>query len=291
MREKIDDFAADFSSGALAEAAERLSLAYRSGTPPRIDTPLARAAYLATRMPATYGALWAAARELPFEPTTWLDLGAGPGTAAWVAPCPATLVETNPTWIDLTPATRIHADLTRLPPLDPHDVVSISYALNELGPKERDRAVLDAWSLARRALLLVEPGTVEGFAHIRAARTQLLALGAHIQAPCPHPGICPMAGGDWCHFAVRVERSKLHRRLKGGDLSYEDEKFSYLLALKEETTPPWARILRHPNTRSGLIELRICTPEGARPDKVRKNDPRWKAARKANWGSPWEPAQ
>src|SRR6185503_2727395 len=45
----------------------------------------ARLAYLAARMPATFGATAAVLQELPIAPASWLDLGAGPGTASWAA--------------------------------------------------------------------------------------------------------------------------------------------------------------------------------------------------------------
>lgn len=291
LRELIERETADIKGAQLAVAAEALSTAYRAGLPPALNTAAARAAYLVTRVPATYAALTRATAELPFEPETWLDLGSGPGTTGWVAPCDVTFVETNKAWLGTTPGRWIEADLRRLPHLDPHEAVSISYALNELAPSERPRLIAEAWHLATKALILVEPGTVEGFAHIRAARTQLIELGAHLHAPCPHQAACPMTDPDWCHFAVRIERTRLHKIAKGGDLSYEDEKYSYLIALKEPSTPAPGRILRHPKIHSGLIELTLCTKDdGLKNARItKKNKDEWRTARKADWGDPWSP--
>lgn len=290
LSDAIQHQASAFSTRELAEAAARLSEAYRRGLPPRLDSPVMRAAYVATRMPATVAALQRAAAELPFAPGSWLDLGAGPGAAAWVAPCLATLVDENPHWDDLRPARRICADLTRLPDLKAHDVVSLCYVLNELPPPARPRLLDEAWRLAAKALLVVEPGTPQGFAAVLDARRQLLETGARILAPCPHDGACPMAGGNWCHFAVRVERSRLHRQLKGGSLGYEDEKFCYLVAAKEAEPGAPARVLRHPDVQPGRIGLTLCTAQGVQPLAVRKRDELWRQARKVSWGDPWPPA-
>lgn len=289
LLEAILETAAEFSTAELAGAAARLSEAYRKGLPPRLQTPVERAAYLVTRLPATYAALRRAAAELPFEPESWLDLGAGAGAAAWVASCPVTLVDQNRGWPDFRPARRVHADLEKLPDLEPHDVVSIAYALNELTPTPRRWLIDEAWRLARRALILVEPGTPEGFGHVVEARRQLVEAGAAIHAPCPHSGPCPLEGRDWCHFAVRVERTRLHRQLKGGTLGYEDEKFSYVLALRAGAAPAAARILRHPEVQPNLIRLTLCTAEGVAGKAVTRRDPHWRAARKASWGDRWPP--
>lgn len=291
LRELIERKTADFKGAQLALAAEAISTAYRAGLPPALTTAVARAAYMLTRVPATYAAMSRATAELPFEPDSWLDLGAGPGTTGWVAPCDVTFVEQNNAWTGTTPGRWIEADLRRLPPLDPHEAVSISYTLNELSAAERPRLIAEAWRLATRALILVEPGTTDGFAHIRAARTQLIQLGAHLHAPCPHQADCPMKDPDWCHFAVRLERTRTHRIVKGGDLSYEDEKYSYLIALKEPAAPAAARILRHPKIQSGLIELTLCTQnDGLQTARITKKDKdQWRAARKANWADPWPP--
>lgn len=291
LREAIQREAADFKGSDLASAATALSAAYRAGLPPRLDSALARAAYLVTRLPATFAALSCALRELPFAPESWLDLGAGPGTASWLANCPLTLVEQIPGWQDFTPARWIQADLRRLPHIEPHGLVTIAYALNELNDRDRQRLIAEAWSLASHALLVLEPGTKPGFEIVRSARTQLLQAGGHLASPCPHSAACPMPPGDWCHFAVRVERSREHRLAKGGALSYEDEKFSYALFLKEPTQPVApARVLRHPHTLPHLIEISLCTQSaGIQAARITKKDVRqWKRARKADWGDPWE---
>lgn len=71
--------------------------------------------------------------------------------------------------------------------------------------------------------MLVEPGTPAGFANISAARTQVLEGGravvggssggkqaAHVLAPCPHDGACPLESRrSWCHFVQRFQRTGL----------------------------------------------------------------------------------
>ncbi len=287
LSEAIQEQCAAFPTGELAAAAAQISEAYRRGLPPRLETAVMRAAYAATRLPATYAALARAAAELPFTPQSWLDLGAGPGAAAWVAPCLATLVDSNPHWDDLRPARRICADLERLPDLQAHDVVSLCYVLDELPPAARPGLLDEAWRLARRALILVEPGTPQGFAAMLEARRQLLEAGARLAAPCPHQNPCPVEGKEWCHFAVRVERSRLHRQLKGGSLGYEDEKFCYLAAMRNEPPQGRARILRHPEIRPGWIGLALCRDGGVERQQIRRRDALWRAARKASWGDPW----
>jgi ribosomal protein RSM22 (predicted rRNA methylase) len=143
---------------------------------------------------------------------------------------------------------------------------------------------------AARVLAVIEPGTPRGFGVVHLARAALLAAGSHIVAPCPHQETCPMLvrKDDWCHFAQRLERSALHRHLKSGELGYEDEKFSYMAAAKQEGTRAAARILRHPLIGKGHIKFELCTPTGIVNDTVTRTDKdRFKQARRTKWGDAW----
>lgn len=169
-----------------------------------------------------------------------LDLGAGPGTASFAALDlfpeleKLTLVETSRVAIDVGKS--IEANL----PMDAEliweeenltnikekkaDLAIASYVLGEL--KEPMKLVEQVLNSDVSIFVIIEPGTLKGFETIRSIRDRFNDL---VLAPCPSRAKCPMKGSDWCHFSVRVERSRMHRHLKDASLGYEDEKFSYLI--------------------------------------------------------------
>jgi ribosomal protein RSM22 (predicted rRNA methylase) len=294
VRREIEVEVAAINFTALRRAAAALSDAYREGRAPRLAGPERTAAYLVTRMPATYAAAYTVLRELSARIGaigSVLDAGAGTGAASLAArahfpDARNTLLERDSAFAAaarhwLPDAALIAADIARIGVLPPHDLVIAAYGLGEFGAP----LALSLWQAARVALVLIEPGTPSGFSLIRQVRADLLAAGAHMVAPCPAETPCPLAGSDWCHFAARVERSSLHRRVKGGDLGYEDEKFSYVALARRPVDLPAARIIRHPIHHPGLIEIETCTPAGLRSERISKRDrERFRAARKAVWG-------
>ena len=98
-------------------------------------------------------------------------------------------------------------------------------------------------------------------------------------------------GKDWCHFSVRVNRSSVHRRLKSAELGYEDEKFSYVAAVREAGPRRPGRVVRRPTLGKGLVSLYLCTPgEGlARQVVSKRQGPLYRAARDVGWGDAWPP--
>jgi ribosomal protein RSM22 (predicted rRNA methylase) len=167
----------------------------------------------------------------------------------------------------------------------PHDLVVAAYVLGELPEPTRGEVVDGLWARAGGVLAIVEPGTPQGFALVREARDRVRGGGGCIIAPCPHNGTCPMAGGDWCHFAQRLNRSRLQRSVKAGSLAYEDEKFSYVALSRTPGDAIAGRIVRHPQVRGGHVHLELCMPEGLEHRIVPRRDrDLFRQARDARWG-------
>jgi ribosomal protein RSM22 (predicted rRNA methylase) len=166
--------------------------------------------------------------------------------------------------------------------------VLCSYVLGELADGHAMAVLERAWRATRTALVIVEPGWPRGHARLLAWRDRLMGWGAHVIAPCPHDLACPLAGGDWCHFAARLDRTRLHRLVKGAALGWEDEKFAYLVAARLPALRPSARIIGPPRIEKGHVGLRLCH-DGRADDVVvaRREGTAFKAARKADWGDGW----
>ena len=270
----------------------------RAGALARLPTAERVAAYLVTRMPATYAASYTALNEVERrlngrEVTSVLDIGAGSGAASLAAShwFPAverfTLIERDAALADAAAAFVPNAEIVRndfneKTMFPPHDLVIAAYSLGENAP---GKLLFRLWEAARVALIVIEPGTPKGFAEVRDIGDRLMAAGAEMMAPCPGAGACPMRMPDWCHFAARIERSSLLRRLKGGELNYEDEKFSYIALARDGIELAPARIVGRPRHQPGLIVLQTCTPEGLKTVPIRKRERElFRAARQANWG-------
>ena len=303
----IDERAGAVPFRALRRAAEELSGAYRARESARarlLPSPERVAAYLVTRMPATYAAAAAALRavgeclgQTPI--TSLLDAGAGSGAATLAARErfpqleQLTLLEPDPHLADagrqwLPEAAWIPRDLRRPEPLPERDLVLAGYVLGELSESDAMAVAERLWRAAQVVFVLIEPGTPPGFALVRAVRDKLLAAGAHMVAPCPTAAPCPITGADWCHFAQRLERSSLHRRIKGGELGFEDEKYSYVALAKHPASPAPGRIVRHPQHHPGLIALEVCVGTAIERANLRRADrERFRAARRAAWGDAW----
>ena len=266
-------------------------------------------AYALARLPATYAACAAvfgeALRIAPgFAPASLLDAGCGPGGGSWAAaeawPSLARLswLDASVPFLDLAQrlaaeAPRLGAaqaqrgDLTAGGPFPRADLVLASYALAELPAAAQARTVTALWDACDGVLALVEPGTPAGYGRILAAREALIAAGARVLAPCPHEGPCPLVEPDWCHFSIRLPRSRDHRLAKGAEVPFEDEKYAYLLAARPQVAAqrPDARILARPKAGKPGIEFKLCGPPGLEMRFVARRDkPAHARARRLDWG-------
>lgn len=304
LRYAIEQMAVGQDIKAMTASAEGISKRYRSESgagKSLVNNARDTLAYAAVRMPATFGAV-SRALELTLECfdediTSILDVGAGTGAASHAAELLTdcdniTCLEREESMMALgkqlmetrgIDARWIKRDISSADISEQADLVISSYCLNELTPSARKAALMKLWRSTDKLLLIIEPGTPEGFSQLREARKLLLSEGGYIAAPCPHNGECVLPEDDWCHFTARVARTKLHKQLKGGDAPYEDEKFCFLAVSRRECEGR-ARILRHPKIESGKITLKLCTEQGISDKMVTKKSPLFKAARKSDSG-------
>lgn len=312
LRQAVDCALSGVPIPDLAAAAAALSQRYREERREgrfHVGSNRDALAYLAVRLPATYAAVRAsfaaiAAARPNFTPKTVLDIGAGPGTALWAAAdcwpdlVEALLIEASPIFLACGEQLAAHVHLPRVTwriadvavdAIDcaPCDLVIVAYSLNELGPEVRQSVLQRLWQVTVDTLVIVEPGTPSGWQRILAARCQLIEDGGHVIAPCPHSSACPLQPPDWCHFAERVARSRLHRQAKGAEVPWEDEKFSYLAVSRKPAPAAVARVIARPRRASGRVTLKLCRTDGSAGDQLfsRRDGALFRHARRADWGS------
>ena len=299
------------SRNQLGARAARISQGYRRNEPTRrlalrADDALA---YLLSRLPATYAAaatvLGRLAAEVPgFAPTSLVDIGAGPGAAAWAA-CEvwpslqsATLVDGNAEFLGLArqlaagssrpalqSATFERADIGALAPTARYDLVIASYALTELTQVET--AAANWLACAEQALVVIEPGRPRDYARLMQVRRRL-ADDARILAPCPHAEDCPLPPGDWCHFsgggcpgAATTVRQERGRSVRGRTV--------FLPRAQPERLTPMAATgasrARAATARQTQRNAEDCTPAGLEKRTLASRDKAsFKRASNLGWG-------
>lgn len=290
-----------------AERAAAISRTYRDGGGSAAITGAIDAlAYALARMPATYAADIASLNALldirpGFAPTSLLDVGAGPGTATWAAAevFPSlqsfTLLDANDALRKLAlelardggrQITYEHGDARALlAKAEAADLVVASYVIGEMGEAERTSLAALMWEKARDTLLVIEPGTPAGYARILTLRQQLIGAGAHVAAPCPHDGPCPLGSPDWCHFSQRLQRSRAHKQMKGAEVPYEDEKFAYVALTREAVARRPSRVLAQPVVGKAEIAAKLCKPNGLKLARTpRRDKAAYAQARRWRWG-------
>ena len=293
----------------LAQRAAAISENYRSGgNSGTIRTETEALAYALARMPATYAAVAASLKALmeispDFAPRSLLDIGAGPATASWAA-AEAFPSLTEFTAVDANPALRalaieLASDSRRLHDMRYErgeavaileegasaDLVIANYLVGEMNEGARARLAERMWGKTRGTLVIVEPGTPAGYRRMLALRTQLVEQGAHVAAPCPHDNTCPLAAPDWCHFTQRLPRSRDHKQVKNAELPYEDEKFAYVVLMREPVVEHRVRILSQPNVTKVAVTAKRCTPDGLEIATIpRRAKQEYARARRWRWG-------
>lgn len=249
-------------------------------------------AYSVIRMPATFGAIISSLNNIlenncDLKITSLLDIGAGTGAASWAVNEildleSITCIEREKVMSNLgkrlmqsgndvlRKAKWIDKDIIRDNINEKADLVVVSYMINELKEEDRVGIIEKLLNFTNKVLLIIEPGTPEGFKNIKKIRNEAIKRNLNIIAPCTHCNECELPEDDWCSSVVRVQRSKVHKILKSGDVPFEDEKFSYIAISKIESNHADVRILRHPIIQNKMVRLKLCTENGIHEVTVTK---------------------
>lgn len=331
LKVALDRKAEGLSRSDTAVRAAAISQTYRGGGGSgAIRNETDALAYALARMPATYAAVVACLNALceirpEFAPHTLLDIGAGPGTATWAAAQAFDCLDEFDA-IDANPALRalaldLMSDQARLRSLRyvqseasaglrdaaaSADLVVASYVIGEMNADQQAALADLMWAATRDMLLVVEPGTPAGYQRILDLRRRLIAQGAHVIAPCPHDGECPLiafstevdttsrgenapkekAAPDWCHFVQRLPRSRAHKRIKGAELPFEDEKFSYVALARTPARQRPPRVLAPPLVTKAEMRIKLCLPDGHAGVTTfpRRDKAAYARVRRISWG-------
>lgn len=268
--------------------------------------------YLNVRLPATYAVVHHVLKMIPncdgIE--SLLDLGTGPGTTLWAALDlftnlkAITALERNVQMMTVAQSLMSErsnqqdlenhtinwrlSDLNALMSWPQSDMVSMSYALGEQSDDQQAQVLMKMYQAAKHYIVIVEPGTPQGFQNILKARTFFIDAGAAIVAPCTHTQMCPILGNDWCHFSKRINRSRAHQQIKQATLPFEDEKYSYLIVQKShDLQNSYARIVKKPQQRSGHVRIDLCHEKGLEQVIYSRKHSAYRTAKSAKWGDLW----
>lgn len=292
-------------AGSRRQGSAALSATYRAGgNSGEIDL----GAYLVARLPATFAAIARVLSEVAtlrpdLSPASLIDAGSGPGTASWAALEAWDRIEAI-TFLDssaaflalagdlartgaeaLVAASPVLGRIEQLPDGLSADLVVAAYALAELPLEQAAAAAAGLFRASRQALVLVEPGTPRGFARLAAARRALIEAGAVPVAPCTHALSCPVAAGDWCHFSVRLARSRAHMHAKAGHVPFEDERFAYLAMARDGRPSGGSRIVGAPHHAKPGVTFISCADGRLSSHHVARRDAvDYRKVRKLAWG-------
>lgn len=237
-REHITDYLTD----------ERLTSAYT-------------AFYLTTNMPK----LEAVFRWLPdawleeIKHTTFIDLGAGPGTFSlayreWIG-VPAKIVQIETSAVMRAQAGKIWEGLypqeKLLRKAEGPVTLFFGHSANEMGPEVALRYIE---SLRPEHVIFIEPGTKDFFPKMLDMREVLLRDGFDVLFPCPRAEECPMrdSSADWCHQFVDVQQESEVERLS--QIVKKDRRslplIVHVFSKTFKAQNPTSRVVRvHPETK------------------------------------------
>lgn len=299
LQDKVNELYLSMNKKILTETRENLTKRYKEQTGQGkllIENKNDSMLYAISRMPATFSVIYTLMRDLSSQNllgdiTTVLDVGSGTGAGYFALKefdenLSIDLIERDKNMIDVFKALTDGlvdvsvGDIRGFKSKTKTDLVISSYVLSELGEDDRKTALKNLMNASNGYVLVVDTGTPKTYEFMMDLKRFANGSGWHVVAPCMHEE-CALKN-DYCQFFARVERSSLHRLAKDATLSYEDEKYFYLLISKDDKEITGERIIRRPVIKEGSVSLVLCGKTGVENKMfTKKNKDEFKRAKKS----------
>jgi len=252
--------------------------------------------YAVSRMPATYSVNYTLILDLINQGLlsnvkSVIDVGSGTGTVFFALKeifpeIEISLYEKNQNMIDVFEKLSDKSvsvnkiDLIKENVQVNAELVTASYVLSELTENDRQKVFNNLLSVSSNYVLIIDTGTPDTYKNMMKLKDIAKKQGYSVIAPCQLDK-CPLSG-DYCQFYARVERSAVLRQAKSAELSYEDEKYFYLLFSKNPKICNGKRIIRRPKIKENEVELMLCSSIGVETVKItKKNKDLFKKSKKS----------
>ena len=299
LQEKVNNLYRELKQGELSKVQKDLTYKYKNETGESkslIDSKEDSVLYAISRMPATYAVIYTLLNQLIEQGLienveSVFDVGSGTGAGYFAVKefgedLKISLFERDENMIKVFEKLTDNEvevqklDLIRDSFETKADLVMTSYVLSEMKEQDRLNSALKLLESANKYLLIIDTGTPRTYENMMTLKRFVQEKGYKIIAPCQSEK-CGLKN-DYCQFFARVERSALMRQAKQGELSYEDEKYFYLLISKENKEICAKRVIRRPIIKPNNIELMLCSSEGVKKENfTKKNKELFKQAKKS----------
>lgn len=299
LQEKVKELHKEIQGSKITDLQQNLTFKYKNQSGESkslIENKAESLLYAISRMPATYAVVYTvlsqlAEQNLISDIETVLDVGSGTGAGYFAVKelndsVNVSLLERDENMIEsfrkLTDGEVAvkRFDLISDKIEETFDLVMTSYVLSEMKEQDRLNSVFKMLDATNKYLLIIDTGTPRVYENMMTIKREVIKKGYYIAAPCMTDK-CALKN-DYCQFFARVERSSLMKQAKSGELSYEDEKYFYLLIVKDEVQKDGERVIRRPVIKPNNIELLLCSKDGVlKKNFTKSNKEMFKKAKKS----------
>lgn len=291
VQEKVNNLFVGLNKKTLLSGREELTNKYKSGQAINksvIESKQDGIVYAISRMPATFAVIYSLLETLINQGkieniSSIIDIGSGTGAGFFASrelfgDAEISLFEREKNMIDVfdkfETGVKVNLfDFMRDEINLKADLVMTNYVFSELSEEGRKIALTKMLNSSNRFVLIVDTGTPRTYENFMRVKKWAIESGYNISAPCMSEK-CGLKN-DYCQFFARVDRSSLQKLAKNGELTYEDEKYFYLLIdknLNSAGDDVLERVIRRPILKTNFVELKVCSSKGVIQKTITKKD-------------------